>query len=436
MGWSPLPWRTRIPPPASLRQTYILAKSATIEIQHNMPPTHAELSLSGMNPSQSAPTLVSTGMVGEWSRLLPGPERSAFVQECIEAGADDESLQPLLSRYFSTWKTSLMGDDIHRLQMLATCVQIRDLVKVICVEDDSAELEEMPPSCVLWPRLENGQVVASAIGVGRLKTILAAQQLRPDRLTIRDTREFGVDSNPEIAANLARIILDGADLAVTAFAVRMGSHMTTTITAELSAEHQGQGRGFSILRKADVLLNQNLNSYWADQILLHAPALKELSLSFWQPRNLSYTLPIIVDGIPWPALEELKLCTAHLSPASIMTMLGKSRQSLTRISFRFMAFGDDSAWAELLGRIANEFPNLISFKLTNLSVGSVGRQSTISFIDLDKDPVAIEPYKARLKLVRRNPVGHPKRIPSVAYEGPNADQLLRIVAGSAVAVPR
>ncbi|KFY92068.1 hypothetical protein V498_05169 [Pseudogymnoascus sp. VKM F-4517 (FW-2822)] len=377
-------------------------------------------------------------MVDEWSHLLPGPERSAFVKECREAGADDGRLQPILARYFSTWKTSLMDDDMSRLQMLATCVQIRDLVKVICLEDDSEELEETPPSesSVIWPRHDNGQVAASAIGVGRLKTMLAAQELRPDRLKIRDTRRFGVGSNPEIAANLARIILDGADLAVTAFTLRMESSMTTIITAELSAEHQGQGRGFSILRKADVLLNQNLNSYWADQILLHAPALKELSLSFWQPLNISYRLPIIVDGIPWPALEKLELSTARLSAPSIMTILSNSKQSLTGISFRFMTLGNDLAWAELLSRIGNEFPHLTSFKLTNLSEGSIAQHSTISFLDLDKDPVAIEPYKTGLKLVRRNPVGHPKRIPSVVYEGPNADHLLRIVAGCAVAVPR
>jgi hypothetical protein len=212
--------------------------------------------------------------------------------------------------------------------------------------------------------------------------------------------------------------------------------MTTTITAELSASHQGQGRGFSILRKADVRLNQNLNSYWADQILLHAPALKELSLSFWKPQNLSYTLPIIVDGILWRALEKLKLSTAHLSAESILTMLGNSKHSLTHISFRMVTLGGDSAWAELLGRIADEFPNLTSFKLTLLSERSVGLPSTISFIDLDKDPVAIEPYKTGLKLVRRSPVGNPERIPIVAYEGPNAGQLLRIVARCAVAVRR
>ncbi|KAL5350494.1 hypothetical protein ACLOAV_004063 [Pseudogymnoascus australis] len=389
-----------------------------------------------MNPSPSAPTLVSAGMVDEWSRLLPGPERSAFVKECREAGADDGHLQPILARYFSTWKTSLMGDDMSRLQMLATCVQIRDFVKVICLEDDYDEFEETSPSesSVIWLRHENGQVAAEAIGVGRLKTMLAAQQLHPDRLEIRDKRNYRVHSNPEIAAILARIILDGSDLAVTAFILRKESPMTTIITAELSAEHQGQGIGFSILRKADLRLNQNLNSYWADQILLHAPALKELSLSFWQPLNISYRLPIIVDGIPWPALEKLELSTARLSAPSIMTMLSNSKQSLTGISFRLMTLGNDSAWAELLSRIGNEFPHLTWFELANLSEGPIDRFSNITFLALDNDSVVPERYKTGLKLLRKNPIGAPKRIPRVEYEGPDADHVLRIVAECTVAV--
>ncbi|KFY08324.1 hypothetical protein V492_06335 [Pseudogymnoascus sp. VKM F-4246] len=132
--------------------------------------------MSDMNPSPPAPRLVSAGMVDEWSHLLPGLERSAFVAACTEAGADDGCLQTILGRYFSTWKTSLMDYDMSRLQMLATCVQIRDFVKVICLEDDYDEFEETSPSesSVIWPRHENGQVAAEAIGVGRLKTMLAA----------------------------------------------------------------------------------------------------------------------------------------------------------------------------------------------------------------------------------------------------------------------
>jgi hypothetical protein len=62
--------------------------------------------MSDLNPSPPAPRLVSAGMVNEWSHLLPRPERSAFVRACTEAGADNGRLQPILGRYFSTWKST------------------------------------------------------------------------------------------------------------------------------------------------------------------------------------------------------------------------------------------------------------------------------------------------------------------------------------------
>jgi hypothetical protein len=207
--------------------------------------------------------------------------------------------------------------------------------------------------------------------------------------------------------------------------------MTTIIAAELSAEHQGQGTGFSILRKADLCLSQNLNSYWADQILLHAPALKELSLSFWQPRHMPYTPPFILDNKAWPALEKLELSMAMLSAPSIMAILSKSEQSLTGISFRLTTLGNNSTWAELLSRIGNEFPHLTWFKLTHLSEGPIG-QSQITFLDLDKDSVVSEPYKTGLKMLQKGSAGT-KRIPGVEYGGPGANHVLRIVAECAVA---
>ena len=392
--------------------------------------------MSDLNPSPPTPRLVSAGMVDEWSHLLPGPERSAFVGACTEAGADDGRLQSVLGRYFSTWKTSLMADDLSRLQVLAIYVQIRDYVKVICLEDDSDEFEETSPSesPAIWPRHEDGQVAAQALGVGLLKAMLAAQQLRPDRLEIRDKRSVRAPSDPETAAILARNILDGADLAVTAFILRKESPMTTIIAAELSAEHQGQGTGFSILRTADLCLSQDLNSYWADQILLHAPALKELSLSFWQPRHMPHTPPFILDNKAWPALEKLELSMAMLSAPIIMAILSKSEQSLTGVSFRtfrLTTLGNNSTWAELLSRIGNEFPHLTWFKLTHLSEGPIG-QSQITFLDLDKHSVVSKPYKTGLKMLQKGSAGT-KRIPGVEYGGPDANHVLRIVAECAVA---
>ncbi|KAH8688691.1 hypothetical protein BGW36DRAFT_392039 [Talaromyces proteolyticus] len=393
--------------------------------------------MSDFNPSQPAPRLVSAGMVDEWSYLLPGPDRSAFVAACAEAEADDRRLQAVLSRYFSTWKTSLMADDLSRLQMLATYVQIRDYIKVICLEDDT-EFEETSPSesSAIWPRHEDGQVVAEALGVGLLKSMLAARQLCPDRLEIRDKHTIRERSDPETAAILARNILDGADLAVTDFVLRKESAMTTFIAAELSTEHQGQGTKFSILRKAEICLSHNLNSnsYWADQILLHAPVLKELSLSFSQPSHMPHTPSFILHNTTLPALEKLEISMASLSVPTIMTILSKSKQSLTGIKFRLTTLVNNSTWAELLNRICNEFPNLTWFELTNLSEGPNGGLR-ITFLGLEKDSVVGEPYKNGLKLGLKSPVGGNKRIPWVEYGGPDANHVLRIVAQYAVAKP-
>lgn len=276
--------------------------------------------------SSSAPMLVSASLIDEWSHLLPESERSVFVRECTEAGADDELLQAILARYFSAWKTSLMGDDLSRLQLLARYMQIRDYVKVIRLEDDWNEyLSEMSPSesLNLWPRHEDGEVKAEALWVGLLilKNMLATQQLRPDKLEILDKQSTNACADPETAALLLRKILDGTDLALTALSLSKGSPNTAVIAAELSAEHQGQGKGFSMLRKATICLGYHQrSSYWADEIMA-APELKVLSLSFWRPSVG------VIDGSPptilanydaWPSLERLELSSLHLSTPVIM----------------------------------------------------------------------------------------------------------------------
>jgi hypothetical protein len=89
-----------------------------------------------LNSTYLASRPASAGMFDEWSRLLPNSDRSAFIEACVAADADDGRLQAVISRYFSTWKTILMGNALSRLQMLAKCEQIRDYVEVVCVEDD------------------------------------------------------------------------------------------------------------------------------------------------------------------------------------------------------------------------------------------------------------------------------------------------------------
>ncbi|TVY42248.1 hypothetical protein LSUB1_G004071 [Lachnellula subtilissima] len=402
--------------------------------------------MSDPNPSPPALGLVSANMIDDWSYLLPGPERSAFVKACIEAGADEGRLQSILTRYFSMWKTTLMADDLSRLQMLATAKyeQIRCYVKVIWLEDETDKIgyDEVSPSesFVIWPRLGDGRVVAEALGVELLKAMLASQQLRPDRLEIRDKRsEYAANAplDPETAAILARNILDGADLAITAVTLRALSAYETMIATELSVEHQGQGIGFSLVRKADLCFTKILNpySYWADRILLHGPALKELSLSVSQPSTTPHLPPFISNNTVWPALEKFELSMSRLPISTIMAILSNSQQSLTGISFVLMTLGEGPTWADVLSRIANEFPHLTWFELTNISEGH-NSERRINFMSLlDKDLMASEPYKSGLKMKQRG-TGDYKHIARVQYEGPSASHVLGIVAECAVAKPR
>ncbi|KAM3077597.1 hypothetical protein ACMFMG_006933 [Clarireedia jacksonii] len=308
-----------------------------------------------------------------------------------------------------------MADELSRLQILATCEQIRDYVRVVCVEDDFDEFEETYPSesDVIWPQDEDGQVVAEALGVGLLKSMLAAKQLHTAEL-------------------LARSILDEADLAFKASSVRKDdSPITTIIIAELSPEHQGRGTGVSISRKADLCLTLNLNSYWADQILFHAPALKELSLKFWKPSDMRATTPLIYGNRPLPQLEKLELSSANVSIESIMAILRNSEQSLTGISFCLLSLVNKSTWSELLTRITNDFPCLTWFKFRNISEYD-GRFAKVTFPGLGNDSVIGEPYRSGLELVQRGPTGN-RRIPGVEYGGPDANHVLRIVTGRLVA---
>jgi hypothetical protein len=132
-----------------------------------------------------------------------------------------------------------------------------------------------------------------------------------------------------------------------------------------------------------------------------------------------------------PALEKLELSSATLSVPSIMTILSKSKQSLTGISFRLITLANNSTFAELLNHIHNNFPHLTWFALDLLSEGSFPRIH-ITFPGLDKDSVVGEPYKTGLKLRKRGPAGA-KRIFGVLYGGPDTNHVLRIVAEHAVA---
>ncbi|KAI0199442.1 hypothetical protein F4808DRAFT_461764 [Astrocystis sublimbata] len=321
-------------------------------------------------------------MIDNWSHLLPVRRRDAFVKACNEAGPDDERLHMVLYRYFSKWKTSLMADDLKRLQALAADAKIREHVKVVWVTDEYDLFEETPPSAIVWPRLPDGQIVPGVLGVDCLKSMFATKQLRPDKLKIMDKQSQ--PSDPEIAARLAREILDGADLAIRKLRVRQWCTFTTTITAELSPAHQGLGAGLSLLKKARLCLDYNFQSYWADQVLLRAPALEELTISFWEPSNMSRTIFSLNASLP--NLKKLRLMGAKLCEEDIMTLLSNSKQSPIGIYIHSTTLVRGSTWSELLSRISTEFPHLDWFNLAWLSEGP-SRQLQVTFPGPGEVPV-------------------------------------------------
>ncbi|PQE09825.1 Ribosomal S8 protein [Rutstroemia sp. NJR-2017a BBW] len=389
--------------------------------------------MSDSNSSSLASQPISANMFDDWSRLLRDTDRRKFLEACTEAEADDERLQAVLIRYFATWRTNLMGDDLSRLQMLAACERIRDCVKVVCVEDDFDYIVEDEPDdyeeILIWPRHEDGQVVTEALGIELLKSVLVAKQLRPDRIEIKDKGHNRKPSDPEAAALFAHKILDGADLALTAFSVNMEWATTTIIAAELSPEHQGQGMGLSILHSAKVILRYRLDSYWANQILYHAPALKELNLSFWRPsRGIIYLgAPLIIDHPSLLKLERLEIGDVQLSIQNVMAILGQSQQSLKSISLTMITLVMDSTWLELLTRIASEFPHLTWFRIASIRQGPGNDQFQVVFPGLKNDSVLGEPYRNGLILIERGPVDN-RRMPGVEYGGPHAHHVLKILA--------
>ncbi|PQE29889.1 Ribosomal S8 protein [Rutstroemia sp. NJR-2017a WRK4] len=404
--------------------------------------------MSDSNSSPLASRPISAGMFDDWSRLLRDTDRRGFLQACTEAEADDERLQAVLIRYFATWRTNLMGDDLSRLQKLAASERIRDCVKVICVEDDFDYIVEDEPDdyeevmelyerfnykpILIWPRHEYGQVVTEALGIELLKSVLVAKQLRPDRIEIKDKGHNRRCSNPEAAGVFARNILDGADLAIKAFNVNIEWATTTIIVAELSPEYQGQGMGLSNLHSARLILRESLrlrlDSYWANQILYHAPALKELKLSFWLPSGMIIYMgaPWIIEHPPLLKLEKLEISDVHLSIQNVMAILGESQQSLKSISLTTITLVRDSTWRELLTRIASEFPHLTWFRIALIREGYRDHFQVV-FPGLKNDSVLGEPYKNGLILVEKGPVDN-RRISGVEYGGPHAKHVLKILA--------
>ena len=114
-----------------------------------------------------------------------------------------------------------MALDLQKLETLVAREELREYVKVLCIEDDFDEDAETatPETPNIWPRDRNGKVITEVLGLKSLKSMLLARHLCPDKIEIRDRRTMLAPSDPEVAGALARDILEGADLAITSISM-------------------------------------------------------------------------------------------------------------------------------------------------------------------------------------------------------------------------
>lgn len=324
-----------------------------------------------------------------------------------------------------------MALDLQKLEALVTREELREYVKVLYIEDDFDEDLDIATTETtnIWPRDSNGKVISEALGVERLKSILLARHICPEKIEIHDRRTMLAPSDPEVAGALARDILDGADLAMISINMRRETPTTTIISAEFSTERQGQGVGFSLLHRAELRLNDDFSSYWSTQIFYYAPALEQLELSFQEPGRMRKSDQLVSPTMPLPKLQRLEISVAVLSAQTVMAILSNSRHSLTSISFCRVELFQESTWRELLGSIGSEFPRLISFDFEGLAEGAIGERK-VRFRGLSRDSVD-ERYRIGLELYQKGPADA-RVVYGVRFQGDGASVLLRTIAAHVI----
>jgi hypothetical protein len=379
-----------------------------------------------------------------------------------------------------------MGSDLEKLQSIAEDPHLSKLVETIIIHDDCENLDPYATRILptighpytIWPRDETGRVTSSGTGMESLTQMLRTRQLRPKMIKIRD---YHITENnfprrpdqndPELfwardlvlaqapswttscsATIMARDLVRGASVGVASLAVEythwdigeipsehdmpwtmdsrvyhgrmivnsqvtsLGSPSVTEATIVLSPEYKGQETDFSSLHSVELRLGQqDAADYWLEQIFYKAPALRTLTLSFSPSCTLSLTASMVV-----PKLTTFELSGLSTSAEQILATLACSRETLTRLSLRFIRLDEGSTWNELLSLIAKEFTSLASFSMGPLLHPELGK------IDFHKVPEHV-PQEFRVGLRFREKAAE-KRVTGMAYDGPNAAQVLDVIS--------
>ncbi|CAN9205113.1 unnamed protein product [Alternaria alternata] len=322
--------------------------------------------------------------------------------------ADSNTLRAVGRRFFSTLNTTLIGSDIDRLEKISQSGRLARYVKTIQIKDDGANIREhllratteeemrkgwkvreqtirkMRRACRSWPREKTATLDSDMMAIGKIQTILQENRFLLDVLIIRGVYEsFCADKEATIA--LALEIVSTANLGITSLRIENVGVWVTKVTFRFDQKDQDQKAGFSILREANVEMDNGPASiHLLNQLLYHAPVLEDLRLANLDARGKCAIVPFdpyLKRGVPLAKLKRLRLSRWSCPASFIQEILGNSRHTLQEIELVsiLLNHGTEWAWNKLLLYIGKGFPALIHFNLASLK--PMGR-SLLDFSDL------------------------------------------------------
>ena len=142
--------------------------------------------------------------------------------------AESQSFEIVAKRFFSVWKTSLMGTDIRRLDEISRHDGFRKYIKTICIEDDNTK-----DTVKRWPRKEAQKIDSEAIDIDKLKSVLAKGNLCPNTIQIRDRQKDIINFRVEPVAALAQNICESIRLRIFSLSIRPRRKLVAEATIEL-----------------------------------------------------------------------------------------------------------------------------------------------------------------------------------------------------------
>jgi hypothetical protein len=209
------------------------------------------------------------------------------------------------------------------------------------------------------------------MAIGKIQTILQENRFILDALVIRGVYEsFGADKEATIA--LALEIVSTANLGITSLRIENVGMWVTRVTFRFDQKNREQKAGFSILREANVEIDNGPASiYLLDQLLYHAPVLEDLRLANLDARGRCAMVPFdtyVKRGVPLVKLKRLRLARSSFPAGFIQEFLCNSRHTLQEIELITVRldYATGLAWKKLLLYIGKGFPALSHFKLSTL----------------------------------------------------------------------